>query len=393
LYVSHTECKGNFMAGLLTTHVGSLPRGADLVPLLRARDRDQVYDIVEFDRLVRAAVAGAVALQRDAGVSIVSDGELGKIGYSTYVTERLSGFGGHMERKPALDLAPLPELRRKLALVMGEQEFVRACCVAPVRLVRPELVQEDIARFAAALAGTGLAGFMNAASPGLITAFQPNRHYPSHEAYLADLVAAMRPEYEAIVAAGFQLQLDCPDLAMARHTGYQHLGEAEFLKVAAANVEALNAATAGIAPDRMRMHVCWGNYEGPHDCDIPLERIIDLVLAARPATILFEAANPRHEHEWQVWARARIPADKQLAPGLIDTCSNYVEHPELIAQRIERYVAIVGIERVIASTDCGFGTFAGYGKIDPAVTWKKLRALRAGADLAAARHGAAVTAG
>jgi 5-methyltetrahydropteroyltriglutamate--homocysteine methyltransferase len=226
---------------------------------------------------------------------------------------------------------------------------------------------------------------MNAASPGLITAFQPNAFYPGHEAYLADLVSAMRPEYRAIAASGLQLQLDCPDLAMSRHTAYQDLSEAHFLKVAAANVEALNAATADIAPEQMRMHVCWGNYEGPHDCDIPLERVLDIILRARPATILFEAANPRHEHEWQVWARARIPADKILAPGLIDTCSNYVEHPELIAQRIARFAAIVGIERVIASTDCGFGTFAGYGKIDPAVTWKKLRVLREGADLAAAR--------
>ncbi len=202
---------------------------------------------------------------------------------------------------------------------------------------------------------------------------------------MADLVTAMRPEYAAIAASGLQLQLDCPDLAMSRHTAYQDLSEAEFLRVAAANVEALNAATADIAPEQMRMHVCWGNYEGPHDCDIPLERVLGIILRARPATILFEAANPRHEHEWQVWARARIPADKILAPGLIDTCSNYVEHPELIAQRIERFAAIVGMERVIASTDCGFGTFAGYGKIDPAVTWKKLRALREGADTAAGR--------
>ena len=373
------------MAGILTTHVGSLPRGAELVPLLRARDRGLPWDREEFDRLVQAAIFEAVTQQRAAGVSIASDGELGKIGYSTYVTERLSGFGGQVERKPPLDLAPLPELRRKLAVIMGEQDFVRACCIGPVRLIRPECCQEDIRRFRLALEGSGLRGFMNAASPGLITAFQPNRHYPSHEAYLADLVDAMRPEYEAIVAAGFQLQLDCPDLAMSRHTGYQDLGEPEFLRVAAANVEALNAATAGIAPEMMRMHVCWGNYEGPHDCDIPLERIIGLVLAARPATILFEAANPRHEHEWQVWANARIPGDKLLAPGLIDSCSNYVEHPELVAQRIERYAPIVGVDRVIASTDCGFGTFAGYGKIDPAVTWKKLRALRAGADLAAQR--------
>jgi 5-methyltetrahydropteroyltriglutamate--homocysteine methyltransferase len=245
-------------------------------------------------------------------------------------------------------------------------------------------LHDDIRRFKSALEknGSGARAFMNAASPGLITAFQVNRHYPSHEAYLADIVDAMRPEYEAIVDAGFDLQLDCPDLAMSRHTGFQELSEEEFLGIAAANVEALNAATANIPAERMRMHICWGNYEGPHDHDIPLERIIDMILTARPATLLFEAANPRHEHEWIVWRDARIPDQKILAPGLIDSCSNYVEHPELIAQRIERFAAIVGKDRVIASTDCGFGTFAGYGKIDPEVTWKKLRALRQGADIA-----------
>ena len=226
---------------------------------------------------------------------------------------------------------------------------------------------------------------MNAASPGLVTAFQPNKFYASHEAYLADLVTALRPEYEAIVEAGFDLQLDCPDLAMSRHTGYQDLDDAAFVKVAAANVEAINAATANIAPSRMRMHICWGNYEGPHDHDIPLEKVIGTILKARPATILFEAANPRHEHEWTVWRDAKLPSDKVLAPGLIDTCSNYIEHPELIAQRLERFIGIVGIERVVAATDCGFGTFAGYGKIDPGVVWKKLAVLREGADIAAAR--------
>jgi len=373
------------MAAILTTHVGSLPRGNELTPLLLARDHGERYDAAVFEQLVQAAVEDAVAKQEAAGVSIVSDGELGKVGYSTYVTERLSGFGGNVPRKPALDLAGLPELRRKLALIMGRQEFVRASCIGPVRLKNLEPCHDDIRRFKHALARRSVRGFLNAASPGLITAFQPNAYYPSHEAYLADLVSAMRPEYAAIAASGVQLQLDCPDLAMSRHTGYQDLSEEAFLGIAAANVEALNAATVDIPPEQLRMHVCWGNYEGPHDYDIPLERVLDIVLAARPATILFEAANPRHEHEWQVWAAAKIPADKVLAPGLIDTRSNCVEHPELIAQRLERFIGIVGAERVIASTDCGFGTFAGYGKIDPAVTWKKLRALRAGTDIAAAR--------
>ena len=370
-----------------TTHVGSLPRGPELTPLLLARDHGEPYDAAEFDRVVQAAVDEAVRRQVEAGVSVLSDGELGKVGYSTYMIERLEGFGGHTDRKPAADLAPLPELRAKLAAIMGSQEFTRASCIGPVRLRTLEPLEDDIRRFRAALDrhGAGSAAFMNAASPGLITAFQVNRFYPSHEAYLGDLVEAMRPEYEAIVEAGFDLQLDCPDLAMSRHTGYQDASEEAFLAIAEANVEALNAATANIPAERMRMHVCWGNYEGPHDHDIPLERVIDIVLRARPATILFEAANPRHEHEWAVWRDASIPEDKQLAPGLIDTCSNYLEHPELIAQRIERFAAIVGKDRVIASTDCGFGTFAGYGKIDPAVAWKKLAALREGADLADAR--------
>jgi 5-methyltetrahydropteroyltriglutamate--homocysteine methyltransferase len=370
------------------THVGSMPRGEELTPLLRARDAGEPYDAVQFDTLVAAAVDRTVAKQVECGVDIVSDGEIGKIGYSTYMIERLSGFGGHIDRKPAADLAEHPELTRKLSAIMGSQDFVRASCIDKIRLVTLEPLHDDIRRFKAALANHAkpqTQAFMNAASPGLITAFQVNRFYPSHEAYLADLVDAMRPEYEAIVAAGFQLQLDCPDLAMSRHTGYQDLSEAEFLKVAAANVEALSAATANIPPEMLRMHVCWGNYEGPHDHDIPLEKVIDIVIAARPATVLFEAANPRHEHEWKVWAAAKLPEWKVLAPGMIDTCSNYVEHPELIAQRIERYAGIVGADRVIASTDCGFGTFAGYGKIDPEVTWKKLRALREGADIAGAR--------
>ncbi|MBC2653544.1 cobalamin-independent methionine synthase II family protein [Novosphingobium flavum] len=375
------------MTKITTTHVGSMPRGPELTELLLARDGGKPFDAAEFDRVVTAAVNRSVAFQAGCGVDVVSDGEMGKVGYSTYMIERLSGFGGHVDRKPAADLAEVPELSRKLSAIMGSQEFVRASCVGPVRLVTLEPLHDDIRRFRAALDahGGGARGFMNAASPGLITAFQVNRHYPSHEAYLADLADAMREEYETIVAAGFDLQLDCPDLAMSRHTGYQDLSEAEFLKVAAANVEALNAATANIPPERMRMHVCWGNYEGPHDHDIPLERVIDIVLKARPGTVLFEAANPRHEHEWKVWRDARVPDSKVLAPGVIDTCSNYVEHPELIAQRIERFAGIVGADRVIASTDCGFGTFAGYGKIDPLVTEKKLKALRTGADIAGAR--------
>ncbi len=369
---------------IATSHVGSLPRGPELVPLLLARDKGETYDAAEFNRVVQAAVDDAVAKQVEAGVTFVSDGEMGKIGYSTYVIERLSGFGGHTPRKPARDLAEVPELAKKLSAIMGSQEFTRASAISKVELVNLEPLHDDIRRFRTALDrhGKGAQGFLNSASPGLITAFQPNQFYPSHEAYLADLVEAMRPEYEAIVAAGFLLQLDCPDLAMSRHTGYQDMSDEDFLRTIEANVEALNAATANIPAEKMRMHLCWGNYEGPHDHDIPLEKIIDVVLRAKPATLLFEAANPRHEHEWTVWTEAKLGSDRILAPGLVDTCSNYIETPELIAQRIERFAQIVGKDRVIASTDCGFGTFAGYGKIDPAVAWKKLANLRAGADLA-----------
>lgn len=367
-----------------TTHVGSLPRGEELSALLLAKDKGDPFDSDRFEATVQDALNEAVRLQREAGVTIVSDGELGKVGYSTYMQERLSGFGGHIERKPAKDLAAHPDLARKLSAVMGSQEFTRASCIGEVTLVDLQPALDDIRRYKAALAaeGKGTRAFMNAASPGLITAFQVNRYYSSHEAYLDALVAAMRPEYEAILDAGLDIQFDCPDLAMSSHTGYQDMPEDEFLRIAAANVEALNAATAGLPQDRMRMHLCWGNYEGPHDHDIPLEKVIDIVLAARPSTILFESANPCHEHEWTVWRDAQVPEDKILAPGVIDTCSNYVEHPQLIAQRLRRFIDIVGIDRVIASTDCGFGTFAGYGKIDPGVTWKKLANLRQGADLA-----------
>ncbi|MBM3607708.1 MAG: cobalamin-independent methionine synthase II family protein [Alphaproteobacteria bacterium] len=375
------------MTFIHTTHVGSLPRSPALAEMLLKRDRGDEVDEAAFDALVSNEIETAVRAQGEAGVTIVSDGELGKVGYSTYITKRLSGFGGHVDRIPAKDLADLPDLRSKLAAIMGSQAFIRASCIGKVKLVDFKPVEDDVRRFSSAMkkAGQGLRGFMNAASPGLVTAFQPNQFYPTHEAYLADLVEAMRPEYDAIIAAGFDLQLDAPDLAMAAHTGFQGLSETEFLKRAEQNVEALNAATAHIPRARMRMHICWGNYEGPHDFDIGIEKIIDIVLKARPAQLLFEAANPRHEHEWIVWRDAKLRDDTVLIPGLIDSCSNYVEHPELIAQRIERYAGIVGPERVIAGTDCGFGTFAGYGKIDPVVTWKKLKVLREGADIAAKR--------
>lgn len=370
---------------ILTTHVGSLPRSPALVELLYKKDAGEPYEEAELATAVAAGVVDAVTKQIAAGVDVVSDGETSKVGYSTYVTDRLAGFAGHYSRPPHLDLAPYPALREALARMIGRQSFKRAGCVGPVTLVDRAAVAEDIAHLRAALATAGAhvtEAFMNAASPGVIAAFQSNRYYGSHEAYVEAIAAAMKPEYDAIAAAGFLLQIDCPDLAMARHTGFQELGEAEFLARAECHVEALNYAVRDIPADRMRMHVCWGNYEGPHDHDIPLEKILALVLKAKPAGILFEAANPRHRHEWAVWRDADLPDDKVLIPGCIASTSNYVEHPRLIAEQLCRYADIVGRERVLAGADCGFGSFAGYSRVDPAIAYKKLGALADGAALA-----------
>jgi 5-methyltetrahydropteroyltriglutamate--homocysteine methyltransferase len=371
---------------ILTTHVGSLPRTQAVVDLLLKKERGEPYDAAEFDRVMAGAVADVVARQVKTGIDIVSDGETSKIGYATYIQERLSGFGGHTDRKPALDLRDYPELRKKLAVIMGTQEFRRASCIGPIEVRTREPLKRDLAQFRAALKDAGATeAFMNAASPGVVSAFQPNQYYKTHEAYIEAVAAAMKEEYEAIVGAGFILQVDCPDLAMARHTGFQDLSEAEFLKRAEQHVEALNAALAKVPAGAVRMHVCWGNYEGPHDHDIALEKVLAIILKAKPQAISFEAANPRHEHEWVVWRDAKLPEDKVLIPGVLDTRTNYVEHPELVAQRLECFAGIVGRERVIAGSDCGFGTFAGYGKVDPEVAYKKLAALVEGARIASQR--------
>ncbi len=368
---------------ILTTHVGSLPRPEKLAALLLQEDRGEAKEGTELGQTIRNAVTAAVQRQAVLGIDVVSDGEMSKVSYATYIHRRLSGFGGDVERQVARDLRDYPDLRRKLAALAGTQSFRRAACVAPVALVDRAPLQRDLDNFRAALSPVQVTeGFLNAASPGLVTAFQPNRHYPSHEAYVSAVAEAMREEYESIVGAGFVLQLDCPDLAMARHTGFQDLSEDDFLKRAALHVEALNHAVANIPPERMRMHLCWGNYEGPHDHDIELRKVLPIVLKARPAAISFEASNARHEHEWTVWRDAGLPEDKVLIPGVLDTRTNYVEHPELVAERIARFAGIVGRERVLAGTDCGFGTFAGFGKLDPEIAYKKLSSLVEGAAIA-----------
>jgi 5-methyltetrahydropteroyltriglutamate--homocysteine methyltransferase len=371
---------------ILTTHVGSLPRPDDAVALLLRKDRGEAYDQAEFDRVMRRAVADIVKRQVEIGLDVVSDGETSKIGYATYIKDRFNGFGGDFTPKPHLDLADHPEFRKRMTAFLGSQTFRRLTCIAPVSIKDRNAAKFDVENFRSALAfSSATEGFLNAASPGVVSSFQPNRYYPSHEAYIEALVAVLQPEYEAIANAGLLLQIDCPDVAMSRHTGFQDLSEADFLKRAAFDIEALNHALANVPANQVRVHVCWGNYEGPHDHDIALEKILPIVLRAKAQAISFESANPRHEHEWVVWRDAKLPDDKILIPGVLDSSSNYVEHPELVAQRIERFADAVGRERVIAGTDCGFGTFAAYSKVDPAIAFKKLRALAQGAAIASKR--------
>lgn len=371
---------------ILTTHVGSLPRTGPITDLLIRKEKGEPYDQAEFDKAMHDAVVDVVRKQVETGIDVVSDGETSKIGYATYIKDRLSGFGGENQAKPHLDMRDHPDLRKRMVAFTGPQTFKRLCCIGPISITDREAVHQDIANFRDALGRVKATdAFMNAASPGIVSSFQPNKFYPTHDAYLEAIAAVMQEEYEAIVAAGFLLQVDCPDLAMSRHTGFQDLSEAEFLQRAEQQVETLNHALRNIPAESIRMHICWGNYEGPHDHDIALEKIVRIVLKAKPQAISFEASNPRHAHEWAVWRDAKIPDPKVLMPGVIDSSTNFVEHPELVAQRIERFADIVGRERVLASSDCGFGTFAGYGKVDPDIAYKKLKSLVEGAAIATRR--------
>ena len=371
---------------ILTTHVGSLPRPGDVAELLLKKEQEEPFDEAELDARVRRGVAEIVARQADAGVDVVSDGEMSKVAYSTYAKDRLTGFAGDSERRFNLDVAPYPAFREKMARMTGNQPMRRPQCVGPIEVRTSEPLRKDLANYKAALEGAGVTeAFMTSSSPGVASVFMPNAYYPTHEAYIEALGEAMKGEYEAIAGAGFILQVDCPDLAMAFHTGFQGLGEEEFLKRAEHHVEVLNAALENVPAESARLHVCWGNYEGPHDHDIPVTKIMSILLKAKPSAILFEASNPRHAHEWVDWRDADVPDDKVLIPGVLDSTSNFVEHPELVAQRIETFAAIVGRERVLAGSDCGFGTFAGFGKMDPDIVFQKLRAQAEGAAIASER--------
>ncbi len=377
---------------ILTTHVGSLPRPDDLVALLEAQERGEAVDPADLSARVKRATDDVVRRQRACGIDIVGDGETSKTSYTFYLRHRLSGVGTpppSAERPVTVrhaDLAEHPDLIEMLARKnAGINWHLRSpCCIGPIAYRDRAPLEADLRNLRDAVAAAGAAeAFMSAASPGVLTKFIPDTYYKSEDAYVVALADAMAVEYEAIAAAGFILQIDAPDFGSARHNQYQHLTDREFLRIAGRNVAAINHATRNIAPDRMRMHVCWGNYEGPHTHDIPLKTIFPAIRSARPAGLLFEAANPAHAHEWEDLALLDIPEDKILIPGVIDTTTNFVEHPRLVGQRLLRVANVVGRERVIAGTDCGFATFAGPGNpVAPSVVWAKLKSLAEGAEIA-----------
>jgi 5-methyltetrahydropteroyltriglutamate--homocysteine methyltransferase len=373
---------------ILTTHVGSLPRSKAVTDLVFAAERGDPVDKGEFDAVIGAAVDDVVARQVAVGVDLVSDGEMSKISYATYIKDRITGFDGDSPRTPPADLEDFPNFLQRQNSSGGTPTYRRPKCVGPVAPKTLAPLDDDLSHMAAALAKhRPVGGFMNAASPGVIALFQPNEHYPTQDAYLEALGEAMRPEYEAIVGAGLILQLDSPDLGLGRHMMYKGRPDAEYLQLIGMHVEVLNHALRNLPADRVRMHVCWGNYEGPHTHDVEMGVILPTLMTAKPAGLLFETSNPRHQHDWNYFAEMidLIPDDKVLIPGVIDSTTNFVEHPRVVCERIERFATIVGRERVIAGTDCGFSTFAGFGAVDPDIVYAKLGALAEGAALASAR--------
>ena len=367
----------------LTTHTGSLPRPDDLIRVMYAKEEGVPVDREALAARIRSAVAEVVNKQAQAGVDLINDGEMSKPSYATYIKDRLSGFGGTGNTFVYQDLVDFPKLAEKVFGDPGRSRRKTPACNGPIAVADASAAQVDADNLKAALASVKAhGGFMSAASPGVISLFFRNDHYKSQEAYLEAIANAMRPEYETVAKAGFVLQLDCPDLAMGRHIQYRELSTQEFRKRAALHIEALNHATANIPPEQLRMHLCWGNYEGPHHCDVPLADIVDVVFKARPSAISFEAANPRHAHEWVLFENVKLPPGKVLIPGVLESKSNFIEHPELIAQRISRYAKLVGRENVIAGSDCGYGTWVGQAAVDPDVVWAKLKAMAEGARLA-----------
>ncbi|HEY8691420.1 MAG TPA: cobalamin-independent methionine synthase II family protein [Chloroflexota bacterium] len=365
---------------ILTTHTGSLPRPKDLFDMMLARDRGEPCDEAALQARIVSATAEVVKRQVEAGIDVVSDGEYSKTSYTAYVKDRLTGFDGEplQTSRATLDQEEFPDFSREL----GNQVFTPSCN-GPVSLKDPSAVRRDISNLQAALKGVNHAdAFMTAPSPGQIARFMPSTYYTNDEEYLYALAGGMQDEYQAIVGAGFVLQLDCPDLASGRANQFADLTLEQFKQVAALHIEVLNHAIEGLPEDRLRLHLCWGNYEGPHNRDVALRDIIDLVLQAHVGAFLFEAANPRHAHEWKMWREVALPQTKAVIPGVIDSCTNYIEHPELVAERLVNFAGVVGRERVMAGTDCGFGTALGVRKVAPSIAWAKLQSMAEGARLA-----------
>ena len=367
----------------LTTHTGSLPRPDDLIRMMYAKEEGVPVDPAALGVRVRSAVAEIVKQQADAGIDLVNDGELSKPSYATYVKDRLAGFGGTGNTFVYQDLDDFPKLRQKVFGDPGRSRRKTPACNAPISVRDPQAAIADVDNLKTAMGAVkAVGGFMSAASPGVVAVFFRNDHYPSEEAYLYAIADAMRQEYEAVASAGLVLQIDCPDLAMGKHIKYHDADLKTFRKAAALNIEAMNHAVANIPAEQLRMHVCWGNYEGPHHYDVPLADVIDLVFKAKPSAISFEAANPRHAHEWTLFETVKLPDGKVLIPGVIESKANFIEHPELIAQRIGRYAKLVGRENVMAGSDCGYGTWVGQAAVDPDVVWAKMAALAEGARIA-----------
>jgi len=367
----------------LTTHTGSLPRPEDLIRIMYAKEEGVPVDAAALSHRVAAAVDEVVHKQAEAGVDIVNDGEMSKPSYATYIKDRLSGFGGTGNTFVYQDLTEFPNLAKRVFGDPGRSRRKTPACNAAIGVRDPRAAQTDVDHLQAALATVDAQdAFLTAASPGVVSLFFRNEHYPTEEAYLFAIAEAMRQEYETIARAGIILQIDCPDLGMGRHIQHADLSLAEWRKKAQLHVEALDHAVANIAPEQLRMHLCWGNYEGPHHCDVPLSDVIDIVFRARPSAIALEAANPRHAHEWKVFETLKLPEGKLLIPGVIESKSNFIEHPELVAQRIGRYAKLVGRENVIAGSDCGFGTWVGQAAVDPDVVWAKMAAMAEGARIA-----------
>ena len=368
---------------ILTTHVGSLPRSKTLSEFLFAKDKGESFNLNEFDEVVSQNVHEIVKKQLDIGIDFISDGEMSKISYATYVKERINGFSGESERRAPADLDAFPEYKEKIAKSGGTPTYTRPCCTGELSLKKNSDLLKDINNFTSALKSNNHKnGFMNSASPGVINVFLPNKYYNNDDEYLEKLSSIMSDEYEKITSKNLYLQIDCPDLALARHMNFKDIDEKSFLHRAEKQIEALNASLAAVPQDQIRIHICWGNYEGPHTFDVGLEKILPIVLKAKTKYLLIESSNPRHAHEWKVFENIKLPKDKVIVPGVIDSTSNFVEHPEVVSDRLRQFASVVPKDQIMAGTDCGFSTFAGFGKVDEKICYEKLGSLVKGAKIA-----------